>query len=352
MTLRILLAKIFLFIVCVWITISGTVGYAASFCNGTPKNFFVTPTFQLQDIDLPIDSVSYPVQIGTSYYYSENILFDYCWPYNLREQARITRSVLGKFNGQDVYDIGVPHLGITITVADSQEGGFAGGVNMAGNNITDVVPPDDSWDFVPRLGASIRIGLIAFDRYPVGVNTIPTIKIGELSVISLNSGVNSLGGVSDIILNGFSLEVKTKTCSLLQRNFTVPLQTVYKNMFPSVNSEVPGGSVTLHLQCQPGINVYATMTDATNPANFTSLLSLAGGSTAKGVNLKIYREGDTEALNFGPDSSAKGTVNQWKVAEYHGGADPIINLKANYIRTGDITPGTVQAILTITFSYQ
>ena len=352
MTLNIKKLNLSALVIMVILMLSVRESLAASFCNGTPKNLTLKPIFQIQNIDLPIDSVSYPIQIGSSSYYSNNVLFDYCWPYNLREQARITRPVLGKFNGQDVYDIGVPHMGIIVTIADSQEGGFAGGVNMNGNNLTSVVPPSDSWLLVARLGASVKIGLIAFDRYPVGINVIPTIKIGELSVVSLNGGVNRLGGVSDIILNGFSIEVKTKTCELSQRNFTVPLQTVYKSMFNAINAEVPGGDITLRLQCQPGINVYATMTDATNPANMTDILSLSQSSTAKGIKLKLYREGEGEAIKFGAESPVKGNLNQWKVTTYNGGPDPVLNIRANYIRTGDIMPGTVQAISTITFSYQ
>lgn len=341
--------KISLFLVYVFYM---PLSYAASFCNGTPKHFILTPNINVENINIPIDSVTYPIQIGSSTYYSENVLFDYCWPYYMREQARIMRPVMGQYNGQDVYDIGIPHVGMTFTIADSQEGGFVGGIPMTGNNKINVVPNYDHMYLIPRVGASIKIGVIVMDRYPIGIIRVPPIKVGEFSIVSSNNGVNSLGGVSDIILNSFNIEVNSKTCNLSQRNYTVPLQAVYKNQFPDVNSEVFGGSVKLQLYCQSDIDVFATLTDTTNPANYSTILSLSETSSAKGIGLRLYKNGSSEALNFGPDSAVKGNINQWKVSQYRGELSPAVNLTVNYIRRGNINPGTVYALSTITFSYQ
>ncbi|ENT2896801.1 hypothetical protein ACFWQX_003994 [Salmonella enterica] len=103
---------------------------AARFCNNTPKNFILRPDIQFSNTDAPADAFSYPYQVGRSAYYSDNVLFDYCWPYYLRWQAVITRPVVGQYNGQDVYDIGVPNIGVTFTIADSQESEFGEGVEM------------------------------------------------------------------------------------------------------------------------------------------------------------------------------------------------------------------------------
>ncbi|EPE5623123.1 fimbrial protein [Salmonella enterica subsp. enterica serovar Infantis] len=161
-----------------------------------------------------------------------------------------------------------------------------------------------------------------------------------------------MGGTSFIILNGFNFFVKTKTCSLSQSNYTVQLAAVYKKQFPSVGSEITGGNLNLRLKCQDNIDVYATLTDATEPANQSPVLSLDKTSTASGVGLKIYKDGNPEALRFGPDSSVKGNTNQWRFSSYRGELNPVASLKINYIRTGDIRTGTVQAVSTITFSYQ
>lgn len=261
-------------------------------------------------------------------------------------------SVVGRYNGQDIYDIGVPNIGVTFTIADSQESGFGEGVDMKGNNLTDVIPPNGRWYLVPRMGASIRIGVIALSRLTPGWINVPPVHVGNFSVISSNSGVNSLGGASFIILDGFSFFVKTKTCSLSQRNYTVQLATVYKKQFQSVGTEVPGGNLNLQLKCQDNIDVYATLTDVMNPANQSPVLSLDQASTARGIGLKIYKDGQPEALRFGPDSPVKGNTNQWRFSTYRGDPAPVVSLKVNYIRTGEIQTGSVQAISTITFSYQ
>lgn len=326
--------------------------YAASFCNATPKNFILNPNVDIENINIPIDSVSYPIQIGSTSYYSENVLFDYCFPYYMREQAKITRPILGQYNGQDVYDIGIPHVGMTFTIADSQEGGFSGGTPMNGNAPITVVPTHKDWYLVPRMGASIKIGIIAMDRYPIGVIQVPPIRVGEFSIVSWSNSVNNLGGTSGIYLNSFNIQVNSKTCDLSQRNYTVPLNTVYKNQFTAMNSEVFGGAVRLQLRCQTDIDVFATLTDATNPANNSSILSLSNTSTAKGIGLRLYKNGSSEALSFGPDSSTKGNINQWKVSQYRGELSPVVNLSVNYIKNGEINPGTVNALTTITFSYQ
>lgn len=128
--------------------------------------------------------------------------------------------------------------------------------------------------------------------------------------------------------------VKTKTCSLSQRNYTVQLATVYKKQFQSVGSEVPGGNLNLQLKCQDGIDVHATLTDATDTSNQSPVLSLDKTSTVRGVGLKIYKDDSPEALRFGPDSSVKGNINQWQFSTYRGEMNPAVSLNINYIRTG------------------
>ncbi|MGS9174377.1 hypothetical protein ACQWFR_24325, partial [Salmonella enterica subsp. enterica serovar Infantis] len=50
---------------------------AASFCNNTPRNFILRQDILFNNLDVPADASSYPLQIGRRSYYSENVLFDY-----------------------------------------------------------------------------------------------------------------------------------------------------------------------------------------------------------------------------------------------------------------------------------
>ncbi|MDR5825129.1 fimbrial protein [Caballeronia sp. LZ043] len=98
--------------------------------------------------------------------------------------------------------------------------------------------------------------------------------------------------------------------------------------------------VPMGLDCQPGIKVCITMTDAIDPGNRSTDLALAPGSTAAGVSIEILNGADPIA--FGPDSQAAGTLNQWSAGT-----------SARYVRTaGALVPGSVHARATFTLSYQ
>ncbi|MDR5783744.1 fimbrial protein [Caballeronia sp. LZ065] len=108
--------------------------------------------------------------------------------------------------------------------------------------------------------------------------------------------------------------------------------------------------VPLGLDCQPGIRVYLTMTDAIDPGNRSTELALAPGSTAAGVGIQILNGADPIA--FGPDSRAAGTLNQWSAGTSAGGVMQI-PLAARYVRTASaLVPGSAHAKATFTLSYQ
>jgi type 1 fimbria pilin len=108
-------------------------------------------------------------------------------------------------------------------------------------------------------------------------------------------------------------------------------------------------SFSIELQCGAGNNVYVTLTDATDPGNRTELLTLADDSSASGVKLRV-RKSDDSFVPFGPDSAAPGNTNQWLVGP--SATTSAIPLKVQYVSTGTVTPGTVNARATFTLSYQ
>ena len=54
---------------------------------------------------------------------------------------------------------------------------------------------------------------------------------------------------------------------------------------------------------------------------------------------------------MGPDSSAAGTTNQFFI-QSNCGTNPVAAFRAQYIRTGELVPGSANALASITFSYQ
>ncbi len=101
-----------------------------------------------------------------------------------------------------------------------------------------------------------------------------------------------------------------------------------------------------------GIDVYATLTDASQPVNRTDILTLSSESTAKGFGIRLYKDSDVTAISYGEDSPVKKmAVNG--TSDYRGEVNPHINLRANYIKIADATTlRKCEVIATITFSYQ
>ncbi|MCS3419781.1 type 1 fimbria pilin [Pseudomonas sp. BIGb0558] len=132
------------------------------------------------------------------------------------------------------------------------------------------------------------------------------------------------------------------------------LGTVSTTAFRGVGSNAGSTTENISLSCGGGDgstrDVLITVTDQTQPANRTDVLSLAGGSTADGVALQLLR-GPT-LIRYGADSSAIGNPNQW-LAGSTGNGTFTIPLTARYIQTGSsITPGTANGVATFTMAYR
>ncbi len=55
---------------------------------------------------------------------------------------------------------------------------------------------------------------------------------------------------------------------------------------------------------------------------------------------------------MGPDSSAAGTTGQFFIQTTSAAQTLSLPFQAQYIRTGDLVPGSANALASITFSYQ
>ncbi|MDF3835663.1 fimbrial protein [Cupriavidus basilensis] len=128
--------------------------------------------------------------------------------------------------------------------------------------------------------------------------------------------------------------------------------------FSGVGSTAPPQSFSIKLRCSGGdaetaTRAFVTLTDATNPGNTSTTLSLSRDATAAtGVGIQILK-GDV-VLGYGPDSSAVGNTNQWYAGTVkQGQATMSIDLQARYVQTAPkITSGSANAVATYTLSYQ
>jgi len=145
------------------------------------------------------------------------------------------------------------------------------------------------------------------------------------------------------------------TCTVTTPTIAVTMGSVPLTSFTGVGSTSASQPFNISLTCSGGAgaaytNVYTTLTDATNPSNVSNTLFLTASSTAQGVGIQVLNNGTP--VNFGPDSSSIGNVNQWFAGAAQNGVFNI-PLTARYVQTGStVSPGSANARATFTMSYQ
>ncbi|MDF3838441.1 fimbrial protein [Cupriavidus basilensis] len=212
-----------------------------------------------------------------------------------------------------------------------------------------------SWD---DFGAPITTGASFTGNFTFSYQLIKTaaqvgsggpVNIPQLfTLVSHNIPANVTSPVQVTISVNNTLIVAA-TCTVTTPSVGVALPTVRASALSPFGTTTGNTPFNIGLSCQAGASVYVTLTDATNTGNTSSNLTLATGSTASGVKLRVLNSSGS-AVSYGPDSAAAGNPNQWKVG---GSASTThIPLTAQYISTGPATPGTVKGLATFTMSYQ
>jgi type 1 fimbria pilin len=119
---------------------------------------------------------------------------------------------------------------------------------------------------------------------------------------------------------------------------------------PNVGTVGGAATKTIQLNCKTAANVRMVISDATAPANRSSVLTLSQESTASGVGIQLLYNGNS--VFYGADSSAVVAVNQFTIGNNLLGTVSI-PLTAQYIRTdSNLRPGTVRGLATFTMFYQ
>ena len=144
------------------------------------------------------------------------------------------------------------------------------------------------------------------------------------------------------------ITVVPQSCSVTTPSVSVPLPPVAASKLNAVGTTAGEANFAIGLSCASGSNVYVTLTDLTNPGNTSNQLSLAPESSAKGVKLRILRNG--QPVSYGPDSSMTGNPNQWLVGP--SASTSRIPLSAEYVATDRVSAGTLKGVATFTMSYQ
>jgi len=148
------------------------------------------------------------------------------------------------------------------------------------------------------------------------------------------------------------------TCSFPSNSsIQASLGTVSVGSFRGVGSTSPERPFKIDLSCKGGdgvtpMDAYVTLTDATDPGNRSTVLTLSPDSGAQGLGVEVLS--GTRVLGYGADSSELGNPGQWKAGPVSPGTSIFsIPLAARYVQTESVvTPGSGNARATFTMSYQ
>ncbi|WP_198919096.1 fimbrial protein [Pseudomonas chlororaphis] len=204
--------------------------------------------------------------------------------------------------------------------------------------------------------------------YPMYAYT-PSVKIELVKTGPITAGGRLTGTIGTLELPDHGLELvryvisgnleikpRVPTCTVSTPTIAVGMGKVHVSAVADKGATNPARPLEIRLQCSGGdvgahTRMFMTLSDAADPSNQSSTLSLSRSSTATGVGIQILR-GDNTLVSFGPDSAVAGNPNQWQVGEF-GNGQVSIPLKARYIPTGGkVGPGTANAAATFTMSYQ
>lgn len=182
------------------------------------------------------------------------------------------------------------------------------------------------------------------------LSSLPSVKV-SVSSTGVTDSCSGLIPVNQTLQTTVANNaVSASSCQVLTPSISVRLPPVSSSMLNAVGMTTGDTQFNIELNCQPGVSVYITLTDATDIGNTSSLLSLKPASTATGVKLRIIRSNEN-IVHYGPDSALPGNVNQWLIGS--SGLTNSIALKVQYYRDSQsIGNGSVEAAATFTLSYQ
>jgi type 1 fimbria pilin len=248
----------------------------------------------------------------------------------------------------DVYQTGIAGLGVRYTLNSSECN--ASNVVLSNGSIRLNCPFAGNVDG-PYMPANLTVtaSLIMTSAIAPGASSLTSVP-----AVTIGFGTSDQGGYwsQNPLYTGSATGVLVhSTCSVNSSAVDVNLPQVNTGAFSSGVGAVAGAQAfSLSLTCSSGATVLITLTDAANPANRSTTLQLASGSSAQGVGVQLLNSGGTPAA-YGADSATPGNTNQWTVGASPNGSLQI-PMTARYVRTGAVSAGSVKALATFTMSYQ
>jgi type 1 fimbria pilin len=251
--------------------------------------------------------------------------------------------------GSGIYQTSVSGIGVSFyvvsgsgqTLITSTNGGYTSGTISAPGNGT-----------LPGIQANMVVTGQVVSGYSLSSLPSVTVTFTPTGSCGFTTGI-----ANTLATSASNSAVVPITCTVTTPSVSVNLPTVSLATLSSVGTTAADTAFPIGLSCASGANVYITLSDATTPANTSSLLTLASNSTAQGIKLRILNS--TGPVAFGPDSAAAGTTHQW----FLGASSSVngVSLTVQYYRDdtnpsgtapATLSAGSVHAQATFTMSYQ
>ncbi len=241
-----------------------------------------------------------------------------------------------------IFESGVPGVGFILGLKDFNGTTY---VPMQ-NGQTQTYPASGTSGVAQSLGWSAKVTFVKTGQAMAsGVYQTATIRAATLTAYNNETKTGS------VIINPTSITVTATGCTVMTKAASVDLGNIDVRTLPSVGSTSPSGAFNIELVCDEKISVSAVITDQTDPSNTSSAVSLTGDSTASGVGVEFFYN-NTGPLTLGPDSSLSGALNQFFIQSTSQAQTLSLPFQARFLRTGELVPGTANALASITFSYQ
>lgn len=242
----------------------------------------------------------------------------------------------------NVFETGVPGIGFILGLKDTNATTWI----PLQTEVIQTYPTDENNITATALGWSAKVSF---------VKTGSPLKSGHYTIPSINAAIltayNNETATAKVIINSTTVIVSATGCTISTPNVAVNLGTVDMHILSTVDSTSELKNFNVGLQCDANISLNAVITDQTDQSNISQIVSLTPDSTATGVGVQFFYNG-TGPLSLGPDSSLNSTPNQFFITSTSQAESLSLPFQARYIRTSTITPGTANALASITFSYQ
>jgi len=259
--------------------------------------------------------------------------------------------------GYKLYPTGIPGISFFLLVTYDLASG--GSTYLSVDPGGTVVTQSGTAPFT-QVGYALRLFLVVWGNLENGHYVIPNQQqIAEVKLIGAAGEV--LAAPLPIYLSALDITVQdAKSCKLQSKRQAVELPNVAVGDFGDDRESTKSASFSITLSDCPALpSIKATMTDASDPMNITSTLNLAPDSTAGGVGLILYRKDSTQGgalvpVSYGVDSINSSNQRNWNFGKTSSAGASVTNdFVVKYIKKGAVvTPGSVHAESTITFSYQ